>query len=199
MNSDERHEDINNSSINTSISHTMELIKAAVPYLDNDSKQSLDFFIKVGDLIETMGTAKSKPGLSALNLDISSIDLEGLLNSVRNVCYEKEREIVDMILNFIKAKNMYQTYTTLTQAMASQTGDSNDSSDTNNPFGNMGNMASMFGNMFGGMPNNGGTPNNGEMPNNGENPSNMNEMLEAFLTPEQLSTYETLSVLLNAM
>lgn len=197
MNSDDRYEDIKNSSNNTSISHIMDLIKAAVPYLDDNLKQSLDLVIKVGDLIETMGTAKqNKTGLSILSLDINSIDIEGLLTSVRKVCYDKEREIVDMILNFIKAKNLYQTYTTLTQVMASQTSDSNDpnnSSDTNNPFGNMGNMgdmanmASMFGNMFNGMS------------NNGENPSNMNEMLEAFLTPEQLSTYETLSVLLNAM
>ncbi len=191
MDSDDRHEDIKSSSNNTSISHTMDLIKAAVPYLDNDLKQSLELVIKVGDLIEIMGTTnQSKKGLSILSIDINSIDIEGLLTSVRKVCYEKEREIVDMILNFIKAKNLYQTYTTLTQVMASQTSDSNDpndSSDTNNPFGNMGNMANMFGNMFSGMS------------NNGQNPSNMNEMLEAFLTPEQISTYETLSVLLNTM
>lgn len=202
MNYDDKYEDIKNSSNNTSISHIMDLIKAAVPYLDDGLKQSLDLIIKVGDLITTMGTAKqNKTGLSILNIDINSIDIEGLLNSVRKVCYDNEREIVDMILNFIKAKNLYETYTTLTQVMASQTSDSNDSNDpnnstnTNNPFANMGNMgnmgdmtnmASMLGNMFSGMS------------NNGQNPSNMNEMLEAFLTPEQLSTYETLSVLLNA-
>jgi len=207
MNSDDRYDDFKSSSNNTSISHTMDLIKAAVPYLGNETKESLDLIIKVGDLIELMGTAtQSKKGLSALSIDINSIDIEGLLTSVRHVCYEKERAIVDMILNFIKAKNMYQTYTTLTQVMASQNGDS---TDTNNPFGNMGDMASMFGNMgnMGDMANMFSNMGNmGDMANmfsgkskDGESPTNMNEMLEAFLTPEQISTYETLSVLLNAM
>lgn len=189
MNSNERPEDnINNSSNNTSMNHIMDLVKAALPYLGDDTQHSMGLIVKLGDLMETMTTLKQSPtSLTTLSIDIHSIDLEGLLTSVRNVCYEKEREIVDMILNFIKAKNLYETYTTLTQAMASQTSDSNDSGDSsgtnnsNNSFGNM------FGSMFSGMS------------NNGQNPSNMNDMLEAFLTPEQISTYENLSLLLNTM
>lgn len=115
-----------------SINHMVELIKAAFPYLDSDLQQSAHLIIKTDELMQTLHEVSNSKAVTAFSIRNTSMDFEALLRGVRDVCYPKEREIVDMILNFFQAKKLYETYVTVTQAMASQP----DSSE---------NLGSMFG------------------------------------------------------
>jgi hypothetical protein len=159
------------------IDHTMDLIKAAFPYLDSDSQQSMDFLIKAGEMMSTLRAMQNRNTVTTFSIRKQSIDLEGLLTSVRTVCYEKEREIVDMFLNLIQVKNMFSTYMTLSQTMSSQSDNFEDQSDNAGGSSNSdgsGGLGGMFGN------------------------ANMMDMLGNLLSPEQKDTFESLSMLLNA-
>jgi hypothetical protein len=127
------------SSSSNSINHTLDIIKAAFPYLDSQSQQSMELFIKTGELFETFQAFSQKDAVSTLSVRKESIDLESLLNGIRDVCNQQEKDFIDMILNFFRAKNLYSTYASLASTMASQTGDSDSASDLGSMFGMDGN------------------------------------------------------------
>lgn len=160
-------DDSSQSNSDSSMTHAVDLMRAAFPFLDSDTQQSVDLLIKTEELMQNFQNVNNK--VSAFSINKKSIDLEGLLKGIRDVCYPKEREIVDMLLNVFQAKKFYETYATIKEAMASQTDKSE-------------NTESKSSNMFG-------------MNNN----ANMSEILDAFLTPEQKSTYENLSMMFNLM
>ncbi|WMJ87840.1 hypothetical protein [Anaerocolumna sp. MB42-C2] len=116
-------------------SHILDIIKAAFPYLDSDSQQSVNLFIKTGELMDAFQTMKQKSSVTTLSLKKENIDIEALLTNIRGVCYDQERELIDMFLNFMKAKSLYDTYSAFASTMASQSGDS-ENSDGSSGFGN---------------------------------------------------------------
>jgi hypothetical protein len=161
----------------TNLSHTLTIIKAAFPYLDSQSQQTLNLVIKSGELIESFNEIQQEGPITALSIQKKTIDIEALLNGIRDVCNQKEREFIDMILNFYRAKNLYQTYSTLASVMASQSENTNETTDSESQ-NNSDNTGGIFG--------------------MGANP-NMMEILETFLTPEQKSTFDNLSMMLSVM
>lgn len=113
-------------------SHVLEIIKAAFPYLDSDTQQSADLIVKTGELMEAFQSIRQKDSVTTFSIRKQNIDIEALLTNVRNVCYDQEKELIDMVLNIIKAKDLYDTYTAFASTMASQSGD------TENPDGESG-------------------------------------------------------------
>lgn len=146
MDSNDGFYDMNYSSGDANITHTLDIIRAAFPYLDSHTQISMDLILKFVDLIDTFKAFTQQKTVSAFSIQNNSIDMEGLLTSIRNVCYKKEREIIDMILNFIKMKNMFDVYSSLSQMMGSPSdGTSNSQNDI------LSNLMSMFSmDMFGG-------------------------------------------------
>lgn len=96
------------SSNENSVRHTMAILKAALPYVDVHSMRSMQAMVKVTELMDTINSQAFE--LTTLNLDEGKGDLEGMLNSVKEFCSERERGLIDMILNFINAKNLYNTF-----------------------------------------------------------------------------------------
>ena len=117
------------------LSHILDIVKAAFPYLDSDSQQSVDLLIKTGELMDAFQTRKQKSSVTAFSLKKDNIDIEALLTNIRDVCYDQERELIDMFLNLMKAKSLYDTYSAFASTMASQSGDS-ENSDGSSGFGN---------------------------------------------------------------
>jgi len=156
------------------LSHAIDIIKAAFPHLDTNTQQSVDLLIKTGELMDSFNTARDPNRVTSLSLSKPNIDIEALLTSIRSVCYERERELIDMILNFLRARNLFNTYSVLSQAMAPGSGDSTKQSSSNMFNGFMGDF------------------------NTSNNP-NMQELLESMLTPEQKSTFDNLSMMFNMM
>ena len=116
--------------------HIMDIAKAAFPYLDSDSQQSVDLIIKTGELMDAFQSLSQKNSVTTFSIKKQNIDIEALLTSVRNVCYDQEKELIDMVLNFMKAKSLYETYSAFASTMASQSGDSESSDGSSGGFGN---------------------------------------------------------------
>lgn len=202
------------------IPHVVDILKAAFPHLDSDSQQSVDLFVKAGELISTVTElSQDHHPVASLSVRRQSINFEALLTSVREVSYPREREFIDMILNIFKVKSFYQTYTNLSQLMASQSQGAEGFEGSENYPGSdlFSNLASMFGmGGMGGMSGMSGmsgmngmsdsdSDSDSDSGNGSGNGSGMNgnpammEMLISMLTPEQKSTFDNLSMLLNTM
>lgn len=89
--------------------HTMNILKAASPYVAAKSRHSVDILLKATELMDSFQN-NDLGDLSACDINNGNGDLEGMLNNVRNFCSVKERDLVDMILNFMKAQKFYHTY-----------------------------------------------------------------------------------------
>jgi hypothetical protein len=225
--------------------HTVEIVKAALPYIDTRSKVMAEFFVKVIDLMGSLKSISNPNNLAACGFEVNKLDLEGLLNGIRPVCNNRERVFVDQILNFFSMKKMFEMYNNMMSAMKAMQGfdgfpfgDSDTGDDTDTVKGNFSgmNFESIFKN-FGGNPFSGDSNSytdpvdstsdtiydhseNSVRPddtnsdfdteqripneNNGSNTSGkmndkMFDMLKAMVPPEQLSTFENLSMLLNTM
>lgn len=99
------------------IFHTAELVKAAIPFVDNRTQGMADLFVKVCDLMGSVKSARSSQNLAACGFTLESIDIEGLLAAVRPVCNKRERDIVDRILNLFHMKKMFEMYNSMMETM----------------------------------------------------------------------------------
>lgn len=136
------------------IFHTAEIIKAALPFVDERSRIMADTFVKVMDLMGSVKTVRSSGNMAACGFDNGKIDLEGLLNGIRPVCSIKEREVVDRFLGFFNMKKMFEMYNNMMEMMKTMqefSGFTNSSGeDTQNTTSNFSgfNFESIFGDMY---------------------------------------------------
>lgn len=165
-------------------SHQADLIRAAMPYASGTNQQSMNVILKVSELMNTM--QNPEPELSACSTDNSNggVDMEGLLTSLKNVCHQREADIINMLLNTIHARRFYQTYQTVAATMADEPSLS---------------AASLGGN-------NGRNQSNNTRANSGGNNMNavlnnplMKDMLDSFMSPEQRSSFNNITNMINTM
>ena len=155
------------------LSHTLEILKAAFPYLDYPTRETLVLFIKAGELIECLNMRQHKGDISAFSISDDNkngdeTDMVGMLKSVRKVCKDDEVEIIDTLLNITNALEVYETYRNLYSMMS--TGD------------NLGGLGSMLG-----------------MGNLSNNPEDMIEILGQMISPEDKETLENVNTILKMM
>ena len=156
------------------IFHTLEILRAAFPYLDSRSKDTLELYIKAGDLLECLNKRRQGNTVSTFsfseddNNKRDEIDMLGLLNSVRNVCYDDEVKLVDSLLNLMNVMEQYETYMNLFSMMS--------------PDGDLGGLGSMFG-----------------MEGRANSSGDMLEMLSSMLSPDDGEAFGNLSMILNMM
>jgi hypothetical protein len=201
--------------------HTAEIMKAALPFIDPKTRVMAEFFTKIFDL---MGSLKAMTGvdrMAACGYENSKVDMEGMLTAIRPLCSNKEREIVDRILSMFNAKRMFEMYNNLMSTMKMAQEFAGDASDTAGGFSGF-NFDSIFGNstnktqtpsesepetksdFFEGFEHSGDTNSSSEKEqsaktgNQGNNKM-MFDMLKTMVPPEQMSTFENLSMLLNTM
>jgi len=117
------------------LNHIIDIAKAAFPYLDSDSQQSVDLILKTGELMNAFQSYKQQDTVTTFSIRKQNIDIEALLSNVRNVCYDQERELVDMVLNFIRAKNMFDTYSAFASTMAFQSENTENTDGTSDGMG----------------------------------------------------------------
>ncbi|MGB8453270.1 MAG: hypothetical protein WCD89_13195 [Anaerocolumna sp.] len=112
------------------LNHILDIAKAAFPYLDSDSQQSVDLILKTGELMDAFHSYKQQDSVTTFSIRKQNIDIEALLTNVRNVCYDQEKELIDMVLNFMKAKSLFETYSAFASTMAFQSEDTENSDGT---------------------------------------------------------------------
>lgn len=221
--------------------HTTEIMKAALPYIDTGSKGIAELFVKVFDMMASMRALRSpNNNLAACGFTAGKIDIEGLLNGIKPVCNNREREMIDRILNFFNMKRMFEMYNSMMETMKTMQdlggfsfGDSESSDDTENVTGNFGssNFQSIF-DMFKNTNTTASTSGNtDDTPDTtadtafqftveneaekqedtvkektsstnsfgGKSNDMMFQMLKTMVPPEQMTTFENLSMLLNSM
>lgn len=94
---------------NSQYKHAVDLMSAALPYVNTRAKANMEVLIKAGELIDSFQFTNS-PEISACDISNQTVDLEALLVNLQGVCNTKELELVNTILNFIKTRKIYQTY-----------------------------------------------------------------------------------------
>lgn len=159
----------------SNLKHMVDIMKAAFPHLDNETQESASLIIQTTELMNTLQSNKSKERVSAFSFRGQNIDIVALLTSIRNVCYARERQMIDSILNLMNMKSMFETYSALSSMMSSQsdTSGNNSNNSTNSTESDSG---------FG----------------SGLNP-NMMDLLGSMLSPEQKSTFDNISMMFNMM
>lgn len=89
--------------------HLVELMNAALPYVNSQAKINMEVFIKAGEFMDSFQSTNS-PQLSACDVSREPLDLEALLLNLQSACNPKELELVNSMLNFVKTRKLYHTY-----------------------------------------------------------------------------------------
>lgn len=89
--------------------HNIEMIKAALPYMNSRAQKSFEILIKTDELRNTMQNLDSKE-LSACDVKPNSIDMETFLLQIRSLSNKRESEMIDNMLHFIKMQKLLTTY-----------------------------------------------------------------------------------------
>lgn len=92
--------------------HAVDLMNAAIPYVNSKSRNQMETLIKASELMDTL-QASSSSELAACDLKNDTIDLEGLFLNLQGVCNGSELELVNTMLNIVKTRKLYQTYTSM--------------------------------------------------------------------------------------
>lgn len=88
--------------------HTLNLLNAALPYVNPHSKHSMELMVKATELLDSIHHQPTE--LTTLSLQEKKGDMEGMLNSIKEHCSHQERDFIDMIMNITRAKKFYQIY-----------------------------------------------------------------------------------------
>lgn len=103
----------------TSYSHVLELLHAAIPYVNTPSKAKMEIFIKVGELADSLAAPKQQE-LTACDLPSEPTDMEGLLQSLQSVSTPAEHELLNNLQNIVQTQKLYQTYLSMRDVLPSE-------------------------------------------------------------------------------
>ncbi|MDF2543573.1 MAG: hypothetical protein K0S47_3291 [Herbinix sp.] len=97
--------------------HTAEILQAATPYLGSKTKTTMDLISKFLELMGCFQNLNRQPDLAACGFETEKLDIEALLSKIRPLCRNREREMVDRILNIFSTMRMFETYKTYMEMM----------------------------------------------------------------------------------
>lgn len=89
--------------------HNVEMIKAALPYMNSRTQKSFEILVKADELRNTIQNLDSKE-LSACDVKPNSIDMETFLLQMRSLSNHRESEVIDNLLHFIKMQKLLGAY-----------------------------------------------------------------------------------------
>ena len=95
--------------------HTINIFKAALPHVDPQMQGSMNVILKANDLMSTVQEISNPGELLAMDLNSEPKDPELLLTSIRSACLPREMEMIDTILNFVKARKIFNAYQSYNQ------------------------------------------------------------------------------------
>ncbi|MCI9003640.1 MAG: hypothetical protein HFH39_00015 [Lachnospiraceae bacterium] len=89
----------------------LEMIKAAIPYLDSPRQRSMAMLVKFMELQRTAALFQNPENNLRMCSEESVEDAPvQMLTAIREYCTDKEKEMVDNIISFVQ---MFSTYETL--------------------------------------------------------------------------------------
>lgn len=92
-------------------SHSLQVLKAALPYMQNQEQKTFTIFIKALELRNALLLIQEEENqLSACSIDSEENQVANMLTHIRSYCTEKEQEFIDLFLNFTQAFQLFNTY-----------------------------------------------------------------------------------------
>lgn len=85
-----------------------DMLRAAIPFVDSRLADTLEVVAQMGEVQDLLAGRKERTELSVCGGESNSVNIEGLLQAIREFCNERERRIVDMILNFFQMRQMME-------------------------------------------------------------------------------------------
>lgn len=163
--------------------HALNIFKAAMPHVQPQAQTGMNVLLKANELMETIEELTHPGELSAMEINEENHTPEDLLLSIKEVCTPRENEMVDMMLNFFKARKIYTAYQDYGSQVlqAAQVNQNQNQTRGRNPF-NMGNLFGMGANGF-----------------NSANSPTMMDMIMSLLSPEQRNMFEMMNMMMSTM
>ena len=97
------------------MSRETEILHAAKPFFSKGFAPTLEVLGKVLELRDSMNVPKEQPELFSCGVR-QSVDIEGMLNAIRGFCGEKERRMIDQILQIFAMRRMMDMMNRIQQA-----------------------------------------------------------------------------------
>lgn len=96
----------------TAVPH-LQMIKAALPYVNVSEQRFISMFVKASELRHTMrlfdDAEEGAVGICSLEADAPSSPLD-MLSAMKPYGTEPEQEFIDLIINFLESSRIYQSY-----------------------------------------------------------------------------------------
>lgn len=102
------------------MTHTAEIFKTVLPFVDARTKTTMDLLVKFYELMGALRSFRRNRLIVSSNSNESQkVDLETILTKVKPVCNDRERSFVDQMLSIFQAKRMMEMYNSYMSMMKS--------------------------------------------------------------------------------
>lgn len=89
----------------------LQVLKAAIPYMPVSQQKTMSFLIKFQELQNAMHIFQSDGGeLGICSLTEEEKNPLDMLESIKSYCSDKEKELLDVLTNFLQASQLYRQY-----------------------------------------------------------------------------------------
>lgn len=89
----------------------LQIIKAAIPYMQPLTQKPLSVYVKMIELNNTLNLfEKENADLNICSGENAEDNISNMLNDIKCFCDEKEKENIEFILNFFSTIQIYRTY-----------------------------------------------------------------------------------------
>ena len=85
----------------------LDMLRAAMPYTNPTLRKPLQVYIQTAELSDYIRSDDSVSEVNACGLDHVG-DVEGMMEQIREFCNPRERDMLDMVINFVRAQKIYQ-------------------------------------------------------------------------------------------
>lgn len=93
-------------------SHQLQMLKAAIPYISASQQQVLSIYVKIMELTNTFQLVQKKEvqSLGICSVSSQKKNVSEMLNSMKRFCTDEEKEMIDLLFNFLSAFRIYNSY-----------------------------------------------------------------------------------------
>ena len=87
--------------------HHMQMLKAALPYMEIPQQRTMSMFIKWNELMRTMEFFQENGDgmMSVCSLDNSHVSPADMLTAVKPYANQREQEVIDIMTNVLSGRN----------------------------------------------------------------------------------------------
>ena len=91
--------------------HHLQMLKAAIPFMPVDQQRTMSFFVKFQELQNAMNILRTDDHeLGICSLSEEEKNPLDMLESIKTFCSDKEKELLDILTNFLQASQLYRQY-----------------------------------------------------------------------------------------